>query len=88
MLADFAVVTVLVLRWSRRSGWGDRHRLALAAGAVLTYAGNSFLMHPVMGGGPVITPVSHVVFAAAAVAFLLVAARRKPAVTGRPVLVG
>ncbi len=76
MLADVAVVSVLVLRWSRRTGWGDRHRLALAAGAVLTYAGNSFLMHPVEGDGPVITPVSHVVFAALAVALLLVAARK------------
>jgi hypothetical protein len=75
MLADFAVVSVLVVRWSRRTGWGDRHRLALAAGAVLTYAGNSFLMHPIEGDGPVITPVSHVVFAAVAVALLLLAAR-------------
>jgi len=87
MLLDFAVVTMLLLRWSRLAGWGDRHRLALASGAVLTYAGNSFLMHPVMGDGPVITPVSHVVFAVAAVAFLLVAARRKPAVASEPVLV-
>jgi hypothetical protein len=42
----------------------------------------------VMGDGPVITPVSHVVFAVAAVAFLLFAARRRPAVTSEPVLVG
>ena len=84
MLADFAVVTVLVLRWSRRIDWGDRHRLALAAGAVLLYAGNSFLMHPIEGGGPVITPVSHVVFAAIAVALLLVAVRKTRAVTAEP----
>jgi hypothetical protein len=87
MLADFAVVTVLVLRWARRTGWGDRHRLALAAGPVLTYAGNSFLMHPIEGDGPVITPVSHVVFAAIAVALLLAAARRnRPQETATPEL--
>jgi hypothetical protein len=87
MLADFAVVTVLVLRWSRRIGWGDRHRLALASGAVLLYAGNSFLMHPIEGGGPVITPVSHVVFATIAVALLLVADRRnRPQETAAPEL--
>ena len=84
MLADFAVVTVLVVRWARRAGWGDRHRLALAAGPVLTYAGNSFLMHPIEGDGPVITPVSHVVFAAIAVAILLIAARKTKAAPVEP----
>lgn len=85
MLADFAVVIALVLHWSRRTGWGDRQRLALAGGGVLTYAGNSFLMTPLEGDGPVITPVSHVVFAAIAVALLLVAARTtRAAVTPEP----
>jgi len=84
MLADFAAVTVLVVRWARRTGWGDGHRLALAAGPVLTYAGNSFLMHPIEGDGPVITPVSHVVFAAIAVALLLISARNTRAVTAEP----
>jgi hypothetical protein len=84
MLADFAVVITLVLRWAKRTGWGDRQRLALAAGAVLTYAGNSFLMHPIQGDGPVITPVSHVVFAAVAAALLLVAARTSKSSDGNP----
>jgi hypothetical protein len=30
---------VVVARWSGRSGWGGRHRLALAAGTTATYAG-------------------------------------------------
>ena len=32
----------LVLRWSRRTGWGARHRLALAGGALLTYVWAGF----------------------------------------------
>ena len=88
MVADFAVLTGLVLRWSRRAGWGAPHRFALAAGAVLTYAGNSFLMHPISGDGPVITPVSHVVFAVAALALLVVAARRTRSKRAEPALVG
>ncbi len=36
MAAIVALVAVAVARWSRRGGWGERHVLALAAGA-LTY---------------------------------------------------
>jgi hypothetical protein len=32
------VAVMLCVRWSRRRGWGPAHRLALAAGALLTYA--------------------------------------------------
>jgi hypothetical protein len=73
---DFAVAATGTLAWSRRAGWGARHRLALAAGALLTYAWNSFTMTPLMGGGPVVTPVSHVVFALAAVGLLALEVRR------------
>jgi len=38
MLACEAVAVGLVLGWSRRPGWGRPHLLALANGAVLTYA--------------------------------------------------
>jgi hypothetical protein len=77
MVVDFAAAAWAVLAWSRRAGWNDRHRLALAAGAVLTYVWRSFFAHPVLGDGPVITPVSHVVFGLAALALLLLALRRR-----------
>jgi hypothetical protein len=32
------VMTVVITRWSRREGWAAAHRLALAAGTLLTYA--------------------------------------------------
>jgi hypothetical protein len=93
MIADYVAVIALVLRWSRGAAWNGWHRLALAAGAVLTYAWNSFRMHPISGGGPVITPVSHVLFAVAAVALLLEVARRTAKVAevpdeAEPALVG
>jgi len=36
----------LVLGWSRRQDWGPPHHLALAAGALFTYAWNGFLTIP------------------------------------------
>jgi hypothetical protein len=76
--AEYVAVVWAVLTWSRRTGWDHRHRLALAAGALLTYAWHAFTMRPVVGDGPVITPVSHAVFALAALALLAVEARRLP----------
>lgn len=32
------VFFIIVYRWSRRIGWGDMHRIAIAGGAILTYA--------------------------------------------------
>jgi hypothetical protein len=83
--AEYVAVVWAVLTWSRRPGWDDRHRLALAAGALLTYAWHAFTMRPVVGDGPVITPVSHAVFALVALALVAVELRRLPkrAGTGR-----
>ncbi len=76
--AEYVAVVWAVLAWSRRAGWDDRHRLALAAGALLTYAWHAFTTRPVVGDGPVITPVSHAVFALAALVLLAVEVRRLP----------
>ncbi|WP_426511592.1 hypothetical protein ACPPVO_13755 [Dactylosporangium sp. McL0621] len=78
MAVVFGGMAALVLRWSRRDGWGAGHRLALAAGATLTYAWHSFSMKPFMGDGPVITPVSHVVFALLALLLLYFEQRALP----------
>ncbi len=84
-VAAFAVavvaVAVAVLVWSRRTGWGAAHRLALAGGALITYGWHGFLTEPVAGGGPVLTPVSHAVFGLAALGLLALELRtlRAPA---------
>ena len=76
LVVDFVAATAAVLTWSRRVGWGDRHRLGLVAGALLTYTWRAFTTHPLAGDGPVVTPVSHVLFALAALALLTVEVAR------------
>ena len=76
---DLTAAVLAVATWSRRTGWNARHRLALASGALLVYAGHSFTTHPLDGDGPVVTPVSHAVFAAAAVVLIAIEVRRLPA---------
>jgi hypothetical protein len=76
MLIAAIVLAVLALGiWSRFAEWGAWHRFAAAAGGLLTYAWHGFTMEPFAGGGRVLTPVSHVVFALAAVALLYFCAR-------------
>lgn len=75
-IVEYIAVAWAILAWSGRPGWDGRHRLALAAG--VTYAWNAFTMRPVLGDGPVITPVSHAVFALAALAVLAIEVRRLP----------
>jgi hypothetical protein len=82
--AEYIAVVWAILAWSRRPGWDSRHRLALAAGTLLTYAWHAFTMRPVVGDGPIITPVSHAVFALAALALLAVEVRRLPKPATRP----
>ncbi|MFF3541438.1 DUF998 domain-containing protein [Streptomyces platensis] len=65
-----------VSRWSRRPGWGVRHRFALAAGAVLTYAWVSFPARPESGGPLRNDVLSNAVFASCACLLLVWAARR------------
>jgi len=68
-------VGALVWRWSGRAGWGDRHRLALAGGALLTYAWRAFPQQPVVGATGVVDVIGNLLFAAGAVALLVVAAQ-------------
>ncbi|NGO47971.1 hypothetical protein G6048_39800 [Streptomyces sp. YC419] len=67
----------LLLRWSRRQGWGRRHVLAAAGSALVVRAGLSFLVEPL--GGNVDGTVKYAVNAAmlgGVVALLLMAAHR------------
>jgi hypothetical protein len=76
-LALFTVVLTLVARWSRRSGWSQAHRLALAGGAVLVYAWHSFLWPPVgIPTIPAIDLAGDAFFTAVALLLLMTAARR------------
>jgi len=70
-----AIVTITL--WSRRTGWGDRQILALAAGALFAYAWHAFIGRPAFDSTSlVITRISNVVFAALAAAAVWIAARR------------
>ncbi|MFI7224936.1 hypothetical protein ACIBO5_17070 [Nonomuraea angiospora] len=75
-LALFAGVGALVRRWSHRSGWSDAHRLALAAGAMLTYAWHSFPWKVIVPASPAADLTSNAVMTVGAVVLLLSAARR------------
>ena len=69
-----AVSVGLVLHWSRRRGWDGRHRVALAAGAVATYAlwfGPSQAHEA--GTGSQETLIGAVVFGAGALVLVVVA---------------
>jgi len=75
LAAELAMI-VAVLAWSTRSGWGGAHRLALAAGALLTYAWHAFGQSPVVSASGTMSVISHVVFAAAAIVLLAIGTRR------------
>jgi hypothetical protein len=79
-LVLFGASALAVWRWSGRAGWGPAHRLALASGAVLTYVWHSFIEVPIIGSQGTVDTVGNVVFGAAAVLLLAVAARRQGSV--------
>ena len=86
VVLTLAGMTVLILRWSARSGWGRWHRYGLAAGALLTYSWHAFTTTPVVSGGPTVDMVSHIIFAVAALGILwLVAARIRRQENAAPV---
>ncbi|WP_214409547.1 hypothetical protein [Sphaerisporangium fuscum] len=67
---------LIVHRWSRRRGWGARHRFALAAGAALTYVWAAFPNRPEADGvPPSLDLTGNVVLGAAAVVVLILAWR-------------
>lgn len=79
-----ALGVLLIPRWSRRPGWDQRHRFALAAGATLTYVWSAFPVRPESGGSPSADLLSNVAFGAAAIAVLVFAARAASTVTDQP----
>ncbi|WP_433291960.1 hypothetical protein ACQP2F_26755 [Actinoplanes sp. CA-030573] len=73
-LVCLIVLAVLVARWSRRDGWGPRHRFAVAAGALATSGWHAFAMD--YSKPPVLDAVSRTIYLLAAAAILWVAARK------------
>ncbi|MBF6059797.1 DUF998 domain-containing protein [Nocardia terpenica] len=66
---------IVVSRWSRREGWDQRHRFALAAGAVLTYVWAAFPLRPEQPGDPTVDLIGNAVFGAVGIVLLVSAAR-------------
>jgi hypothetical protein len=79
LLATAAVV----VRLSRRADWGDRNRLALAGGVLPTYMWLAFVVASLKGQTDPLSLAGNVVFAAVALALLLVALRRSAAAESR-----
>jgi hypothetical protein len=61
---------------SHRTGWDGRHRFALAAGASLAYAWHAFIQTPAVGTATRVDRIGNVIFAAALLLFLFIAAKR------------
>jgi hypothetical protein len=75
-LALLAVAAIVVVRWSRRPGWGPRHRLALASGAGWTYVWLGFLVLGMTGQLSPVNVVGQVGLVAGFVALRVVAGRQ------------
>lgn len=76
MVVDVAGYLTLLARWSARDGWTEMHYLAVAAGALLTYAWHSFVESPTGGAAVAVDLIGNVVFTAGAIALLWYAYRR------------
>lgn len=70
ILAVLAVATVAINAWSRRQGWGAGHHLALAAGALVTYAWHSFPQPSLLVGNTPLDLIGNAIFTAAALVLL------------------
>jgi MFS family permease len=71
-----AVAAVVVARLSRRPGWQARHRLALASGALFTYAWGGFVLTWLKYRMDPVSLVGNAVFALGAVVLVVAAWRR------------
>ncbi len=71
-LALYATMTLLILRWSRCTGWGPWHRFALGAAGLVTYAWHGFLQPPSFPAPTNVDRIGNAVFALAALGLLAV----------------
>ncbi|MCJ7842215.1 hypothetical protein MUB24_15175 [Lederbergia sp. NSJ-179] len=75
-IALFTIMIIICTRWSRSEGWGESHLVALAGGALLTYAWNGFLQYPVIGAKGTVDLIGNGVFALIAIILLFLALYR------------
>ncbi|QBD81462.1 hypothetical protein EPA93_38030 [Ktedonosporobacter rubrisoli] len=72
-IALFASTMALIAWWSRSKDWGSSHQVALAAGALLTYAWVGFTQTPLINSADMLKFIGNIVFAAGAVLLALIA---------------
>jgi hypothetical protein len=75
LVVDVAMFAIAVI-WSKRSGWGMLHKLALASGAALAYGWHAFIAKPVVKASMTEFRIGNAVFLLAAIALIAFAARR------------
>lgn len=76
-LALDVIVIAAVWSMSQNAAWNATHRLALAAGAALTYAWHAFIVpKPVVGAGGASFRIGNAIFAAALIILLMFATRK------------
>jgi len=80
-VVGWAVASLVVLIWSRREVSTGQHVLALASGALLTYAWHAFPESPVFDAPKTVDLIGNGVFAVLALLLLVIAWRRVAAVT-------
>ncbi|MET7277797.1 hypothetical protein ABZS29_06155 [Kribbella sp. NPDC005582] len=79
VLAIDGLATALLLTWSRRTAWTQRHSLAVAGGALLTYVWHAFPESPVSAASATTDLIGNILFGLVAVAVLVFAAHRSRA---------
>ncbi|MBE9178563.1 hypothetical protein IQ268_08325 [Oculatella sp. LEGE 06141] len=72
-LALYVLMTKLLFKWLQSAGWGDAHRLALAGGALLTYAWYGFPQPPTADSSGIVDLIGNGIFAIGAIALLAIA---------------
>jgi hypothetical protein len=77
MLAIDVVAVIGLVRYSRRTGWTQKHAMAVAGGTVLTYAWHAFPEEPVFPASHTVDLVGNTVCALLAVALLISATIRR-----------
>lgn len=70
------IAVIVMVSWSRRTGWTRRHALAAAGGALLTYAWHAFGETPVLDASRTVDLIGNAVFALLAVVLLISATIR------------
>ncbi|MFC7545675.1 hypothetical protein [Plantactinospora sp. GCM10030261] len=83
-LAAAGVLAVLLMRWSRRAGWGHRHVLAACAAGLAQAAVTAYLVPPYAPASPTVALVSDIAVSVITVTLVVAAFRRLRPADGKP----